>query len=404
MLRHLFATRAGTRRRFRDAVDAKRSKRPIRPRPSAHLAAKSASRSKPRSTSPSSGRASHAARARPARYSRNCASGTPNFATAYSSMYWWRTGTSRSSPTAARRPGFPRSSGKPRAGSWKSHFRAGRFEEGAVAGVEAVGGLLEREFPARAGDRDELPNQPDAPVAECRQPESSMRCHTLDMKTQSALRPLVVAALVSRWFPAARCSGDGPKWGAKRDAEKAAKPCRRCPSPCPRIASRSTPPPTSSASCRRPRATKEDTLTDIARRFNVGYEEIVRANPGVDPWLPGENREIVIPSQFILPNAPREGIVINAAAMRLFYYPKVKKGEPQVVHTYPIGIGKVGWKTPEGATKVVRRTKDPDLASDRVHHQGASRRARREARARGRRRGRTIRSAASRSTSAGPRT
>ena len=70
-------------------------------------------------------------------------------------------------------------------------------------------------------------------------------------------------------------------------------------------------------------------------------------------------REIVIPSQFILPNAPREGIVINAAAMRLFYYPKVKKGEPQVVHTYPIGIGKVGWKTPEGATKIVRRQKDP---------------------------------------------
>ena len=106
-------------------------------------------------------------------------------------------------------------------------------------------------------------------------------------------------------------------------------------------------------------ATKEDTLTDIARRFNVGYEEIVRANPGVDPWLPGENREIVIPSQFILPNAPREGIVINAAAMRLFYYPKVKKGEPQVVHTYPIGIGKVGWKTPEGTTKIARRQKDP---------------------------------------------
>jgi L,D-transpeptidase ErfK/SrfK len=107
------------------------------------------------------------------------------------------------------------------------------------------------------------------------------------------------------------------------------------------------------------RATKEDTLTDIARRFNVGYEEIVRANPGVDPWLPGENREIVVPSQFILPNAPREGIVINAAAMRLFYYPKVKKGESQVVHTYPIGIGKVGWKTPEGATTIVRRQKDP---------------------------------------------
>ena len=136
-------------------------------------------------------------------------------------------------------------------------------------------------------------------------------------------------------------------------------PCRRCRSPCPRIASRSTPTTDIVGVVQKTIATKEDTLTDIARRFNVGYEEIVRANPGVDPWLPGENREIVIPSQFILPNAPREGIVINAAAMRLFYYPKVKKGEKQVVHTYPIGIGKVGWKTPEGATKIVRRTKDP---------------------------------------------
>ncbi|HVY79426.1 MAG TPA: L,D-transpeptidase family protein [Steroidobacteraceae bacterium] len=106
------------------------------------------------------------------------------------------------------------------------------------------------------------------------------------------------------------------------------------------------------------RSTKEDTLSDIARRFNVGYEEIVRANPGVDPWLPGE-REIVIPSQFILPNAPREGIVINVPQMRLFYYPKPKKGEPQLVYTFPIGIGRVGWATPQGTTKIVRRQKDP---------------------------------------------
>ena len=105
--------------------------------------------------------------------------------------------------------------------------------------------------------------------------------------------------------------------------------------------------------------TKEDTLTDIARRFNVGYEEILRANPKVDPWLPGADRQIVVPTQFILPNAPHEGIVINIAAMRLFYYPKHKSGEPQVVLTHPIGIGKVGWATPEGVTHIVRRQKDP---------------------------------------------
>jgi L,D-transpeptidase ErfK/SrfK len=104
---------------------------------------------------------------------------------------------------------------------------------------------------------------------------------------------------------------------------------------------------------------KDDTLTDIARRFNVGYEEIVRTNPKIDPWLPGEGTEIVVPSQFILPDAPRTGVVINIPAMRIFYYPPVKKGQRQVVFTHPIGIGKVGWRTPEGVTKIVRRQKDP---------------------------------------------
>jgi len=104
---------------------------------------------------------------------------------------------------------------------------------------------------------------------------------------------------------------------------------------------------------------KDDTLTDIARRFNVGYEEILRANPKVDPWLPGEGREVVIPSQFILPDAPRTGIVINIPAMRIFYYPPVKRGERPVVITHPIGIGKVGWRTPEGVTKIVRAQRDP---------------------------------------------
>jgi L,D-transpeptidase ErfK/SrfK len=107
-------------------------------------------------------------------------------------------------------------------------------------------------------------------------------------------------------------------------------------------------------------AGKEDTLTDIARRFNVGYEEILRANPKVDPWLPGEGREIVVPTEFILPDAPRTGIVINIAAMRIFYFPPpAKRGDPQVVFTHPIGIGKVGWRTPEGVTKIVRRQQDP---------------------------------------------
>jgi len=106
-------------------------------------------------------------------------------------------------------------------------------------------------------------------------------------------------------------------------------------------------------------SSKEDTLTDIARRFNVGYEEIVRANPGVDPWLPGEGKPIVVPTAFVLPNAPREGVIINVAAMRIFYFPARKSGALPLVYTHPIGIGKVGWKTPEGVTKIMRRQKDP---------------------------------------------
>jgi L,D-transpeptidase ErfK/SrfK len=116
---------------------------------------------------------------------------------------------------------------------------------------------------------------------------------------------------------------------------------------------------------------EHDTLPDVARRFNVGYDEIVRANPGVDPWLPGVGREVVVPTQFVLPAAERRGIVVNLAAMRLFYFPTPKKGEPQVVYTHPIGIGKVGWSTPEGTTKVTGKEKDPvwrPTASIREEH------------------------------------
>lgn len=107
------------------------------------------------------------------------------------------------------------------------------------------------------------------------------------------------------------------------------------------------------------RAHHEDTLSDIARRFNVGYEEIVAANPGVDPWLPKAGTEIIIPSQWVLPNVPRSGIVINLAAMRLFYFPTPKKGEPQRVITHPVGIGRIEWKTPQGRTRVIAKAEAP---------------------------------------------
>ncbi|MEQ1580398.1 MAG: L,D-transpeptidase family protein [Steroidobacteraceae bacterium] len=104
---------------------------------------------------------------------------------------------------------------------------------------------------------------------------------------------------------------------------------------------------------------QEDTVSDIARRFNLGYEEVLRANPGVDPWLPGVGRELVLPTRFVLPDAPYEGLVVNLAALRVYYFPKRKEGELQTVYTFPIGIGKVGWQTPEGVTKIVSKRRDP---------------------------------------------
>ena len=106
-------------------------------------------------------------------------------------------------------------------------------------------------------------------------------------------------------------------------------------------------------------ARHEDTLPDIARRFNLGFDEITRANPGVDPWLPGEGTRIVLPTQFVLPDAPTEGLVINVAALRAFYYPTAAKGEQRTVVTFPIGIGKIGWATPLGTTTIVSKRKDP---------------------------------------------
>src|SRR5690606_31394398 len=106
-------------------------------------------------------------------------------------------------------------------------------------------------------------------------------------------------------------------------------------------------------------AAYEDTLLDIGRRYGVGYEEIVAANPGVSPWLPGEGTEVVIPSRYILPDAPREGIVVSLSEHRLFYFPPYKPGEPAVVHTYPISVRRMDWHTPLGLTRITSKREKP---------------------------------------------
>jgi L,D-transpeptidase ErfK/SrfK len=103
----------------------------------------------------------------------------------------------------------------------------------------------------------------------------------------------------------------------------------------------------------------EDTLPDLARRYGLGYEEILRANPGVDTWLPGEGTPIVIPGQRLLPPGVHEGIVVNLPEHRLYYFPKPKKGETPQVITYPVSIGKMDWNTPLGKTRVVDKRRNP---------------------------------------------
>lgn len=107
------------------------------------------------------------------------------------------------------------------------------------------------------------------------------------------------------------------------------------------------------------RSRAKDTFIDIAQAYDLGYDELVEANPGIDPWLPGDGTSIVLPSRFVLPDAPREGIVLNVASKRLFWFPKAAKGEVPVVHTFPISIGREGWATPTGKTRITTKTKDP---------------------------------------------
>jgi L,D-transpeptidase ErfK/SrfK len=108
----------------------------------------------------------------------------------------------------------------------------------------------------------------------------------------------------------------------------------------------------------------ENTFSAIGRQYNLGYEEMRSANPGVDQWLPGEGTPIYLPTQSILPESPRLGLVVNVPAMRLFYFTTEKPaqaGGVEVVRvsSHPIGIGVEGWATPFGEAKVTQKVKDP---------------------------------------------
>ncbi|MHB8251894.1 MULTISPECIES: L,D-transpeptidase family protein [Acidithiobacillus] len=102
-------------------------------------------------------------------------------------------------------------------------------------------------------------------------------------------------------------------------------------------------------------ARHQDTLLDIARHYDIGYNEIRAANPGVDPWLPGAGTRVLVPTQYILPPKPWTGIIINVPERRLFYFPPGQN----VVYTYPVGIFRPKWPNPLGSTRIIAKVKSP---------------------------------------------
>ena len=97
-----------------------------------------------------------------------------------------------------------------------------------------------------------------------------------------------------------------------------------------------------------------ETLLDIARRYHLGYQELVQANPDVDPWVPAVGQKIEIPSSWILPKKSDRGFVLNIPEMRLYYF----LGDSQVM-TFALGVGMEGWDTPAGKFWIGEKRKDP---------------------------------------------
>jgi L,D-transpeptidase ErfK/SrfK len=121
-----------------------------------------------------------------------------------------------------------------------------------------------------------------------------------------------------------------------------------------------------------------DTFLDIARDYDLGYNEIIAANPGADPWIPNTGAEILIPTEWVLPRASRVGVVVNIPEMRLYYYvPSPREGaEASSVITYPVGLGRQDWQTPQAEFRVRGKTRNPawiipeSIKTERIEKQG----------------------------------
>ncbi len=102
-------------------------------------------------------------------------------------------------------------------------------------------------------------------------------------------------------------------------------------------------------------AAYEDTFVHLARDYNLGFVEMRAANPDVDPWIPGEGTALILPTRHLLPDAPREGLVINLPEMRLYAY---VNGD-DAPGSFPLGVGREGLETPSGRTEIIRKQAAP---------------------------------------------
>ncbi len=123
-----------------------------------------------------------------------------------------------------------------------------------------------------------------------------------------------------------------------------------------------------------------ETFLDIARDADLGYNELVEANPGVDPWVPEAGAKILLPTEWVLPRGKFEGLVLNIPEMRIYYYVPSPRadGRSSMVITYPVGLGRQDWQTPQGTFRIRGKTRNPawvipeSIKAERLRELGAT--------------------------------
>ncbi|UNM97261.1 L,D-transpeptidase family protein [Ignatzschineria rhizosphaerae] len=100
---------------------------------------------------------------------------------------------------------------------------------------------------------------------------------------------------------------------------------------------------------------RHESLADLTIRYEMGYEELKWANPGINAWMLNDKVPLVLPTQFILPAGKRSGIVSNIPEMRTYYFLK----DSDKIYVYPVGVGRMDWKTPLGSWAITRKQENP---------------------------------------------